>query len=77
MDLTLTDRFGYNRKTPFKHQVDNCQVKNEIDDAATKRGPGESCWEEIDWHKRRMEEQQEATEDSTNDGIFSEISPTL
>ena len=32
VDLTLDERFGYTRKTPYNHQVDACQSKKEIDD---------------------------------------------
>ena len=66
VDLTLDERFGYTRKTPYNHQVDGCQVKKEIDESVTKSNPGGS-WEEIYWHKRRVEEQQELAEDLTND----------
>ena len=66
MDLTLNERFGYSRKTPYNHQADGCQGKNERRASVTKRDPGES-WEEIYWHKRRVEEQQELAEDLTND----------
>ena len=66
VDLTLDERFGYTRKTPYNHQVDGCQVKNEIDESVTKSNPGGS-WEEIYWHKRHVEKQQELAEDLMND----------
>lgn len=65
-DLTLDERFGYTRKTPYNHQVDGCQVKGEIGESVTKKNPGGS-WEEIYWHKRQVEEKQELAEDLTND----------
>ena len=71
VDLTLTERFGYTRKTPVKHQKESCRVKSEVEDSATKRVPGRSYWGEIDWHKSRKEEQQEASLDVKNYGTSS------
>lgn len=67
VDLTLDERFGYSRKKPFHHQVDTARVK--IDDVeSVKKDPGESCWEEIDWHQRQMEKYLDMGEDFEVDG---------
>ena len=68
VDLTLDERFGYSRKTPVRHQVDSYRVKSEEDDSVKKIDPDKNCWEEIDWHRKQMEEQQDIGEDFTNDG---------
>lgn len=68
VDLTLDERFGYTRKSPFHHDVDSCRVKSEDVDFVKKKDPGESCWEELEWHKRQMEEQQDMGDDFTDDG---------
>ena len=70
MDLTLDERFGYTRKAPISHQRNTCHGRSENDGFAPKRDPGKRCWEEIDWHKRRVEGNQETNEDSTYDGMF-------
>ena len=68
VDLTLDERFGYARKTPFHHQVDTARVKIEDADSVNKKDPGESCWEEMDWHQRQMEKYQDMGEDFEDDG---------
>lgn len=68
VDLTLDERFGYSRKTPFRHQVDTPRVKIENQESVKKKDPGESCWEEIDWHQRQMEKYQDMGEDFEDDG---------
>ena len=70
MDLTLDERFGYTRKAPISHQRNTCHGRSENDGSALKRDPGKRFWEEIDWHKRRVEGNQETDEDSTYDGMF-------
>ena len=67
MDLTLDERFGYTRKAPISHQHNTCHGRSEN---ALKRDPGKRFWEEIDWHKRRVEGNQETDEDSTYDAMF-------
>ena len=64
VDLTIDERFGYSRKTPFHHQVDNARVKIEDVDSVKKK----DCWEEIDWHQRQMEKYQDMGEDFEDDG---------
>lgn len=68
MDLTLDERFGYTRKKPFHHPVDTPRVKIEDVDSVKNKDPGESCWEEIDWHQRQMEKYQDMGEDFKDDG---------
>lgn len=68
VDLTLDERFGYTRKTPYHHQVDNTRVKSEDVNTVQENGRRESCWEEIEWHKRHREEPQDMGEDFTDDG---------
>lgn len=68
MDLTLDERFGYTRKKPFHHLVDTPRVKIEDVDSVKNKDPGESCWEEIDWHQRQMEKYQDMGEDYKDDG---------
>ena len=68
VDLTLDEGFGYSRKTPFHHQMDTARVKIEDIDSVKKKEPGESCWNEIDWHQRQMEKYQDTGEDSEDDG---------
>ena len=63
VDLTLDERFGYSRKTPFHHQVDSTGVKIEDVDSVKKKNPDESCWDEIDWHLGQMEKYQDMGED--------------
>lgn len=70
MDLTLDERFGYTRKVPISHQRNTCHGRSENDGSALKRDSGKRFWEEIDWHKRRVEGNQETDEDSTYDGMF-------
>ncbi|XP_078343088.1 putative ATP-dependent DNA helicase HFM1 [Oculina patagonica] len=73
VDLTLDERFGYTRKSPFHHDVDSYRVKSE--DHVKKKHLGESCWEEIEWHKRQMEEQQDMGEDYTDDDHLADELP--
>ena len=68
VDLTLDERFGYSRKAPFHHQVDTAGVKVEDVDSVTKKAPGESCWDDVDWHQRQMEKYQDMGEDFEDDG---------
>lgn len=68
VDLTLDERFGYSRKTPFHHQVDTAGVKIENVDSVKKKEPGESSWDEINWHQRQMEKYQDMGEDFEDDG---------
>ena len=68
VDLTLDERFGYTRKTPYHHQGDNTRVKSEDVNTVQENGRHESCWEEIEWHKRHREEPQDISEDFTDDG---------
>ena len=63
VDLTLDDRFGYNRKTPFGRQVDICGVKSEELKAAETEFSSKRCWEKVDWHKRQMEERKDVSVD--------------
>lgn len=71
VDLTLDERFGYTRKTPYHNKVDSFRVKSEEVDAVQRKDPDASHWEEIEWHKRQMEEQQNMGEDYTDDGKLS------
>ena len=78
VDLTLSERFGYNRKTSFNNNADSCQAKTEsCDFSAMKRHFGRS-WEEDEWHKRPVDEQKSLMVDLTDvDGIhviFSTLS---
>ena len=68
VDLTLDDRFGYTRKTSYgyNHQLDDCPVKDEIDDAAAAGSDSQRRWEDICWPKTQVEEQS-----TNNNGSFT------
>jgi len=68
VDLTLDERFGYSRKTPFHHQVDTAGVKIGDVDSVKKKDPDESCLDEIEWHQGQMEKYQDMGEDFEDDG---------
>ena len=77
VDLTLDERFGYSRKTPFRYQVDTTGVKIEDVDSVKKKDPDESCWDEIDWHQRQMEKYQDMGEDFEDDGKIVSLLITI
>ena len=62
VDLTLSERFGYNRKTANVYQGDSKCYNS----ATTKTGTGRS-WEEIDGQTGRLEEKQSLVVDLTDD----------
>ena len=62
VDLTLSERFGYNRKSTSVYHGDTKSYNS----STTKTGTGRSC-EEIDWQRKRLQEQQSLVVDLTND----------
>lgn len=62
VDLTLSERFGYNRKSASVYQGDTKSYNS----SSRKTGTGRSC-EEIDWQIKRLQEQRSLVVDLTDD----------
>lgn len=59
VDLTLDKRFGYTRRIPFHI----CEERSEETVVGEKEHTGSLCWEEVDWHLRKREEQRDTSKD--------------
>ena len=62
VDLTLSERFGYNRKSAGVYQGDTKSYNS----SSRKTGTGRSC-EEIDWQRNRLQGQRSLVVDLTDD----------